>query len=93
MVVAEPAPLGIERDQEQVGALGASQQRIGVLAAAERPRQPGVEARGNRGLDKEASQVIVDVAENLVGEVVEDEALAASERLDKRGGVRPVAET
>ena len=92
VVVAVPATLGIERDKEQVGELGACQQRVSIVAAAERPGQPSVEALGDRGLDEEAPQVVVDALEDLVGEIVEDEALAATESLDERGGIRRVPE-
>ena len=89
-MVAIPAPLGIERDHEQVGALGASKQRGGILSAGEGPAQPGIKPLGDRGPDEERTQVVVDAAEDLVGEVVEDEALAATEGIDDRGRIRSV---
>jgi hypothetical protein len=66
------------------------QQRLGVLATGQCPVQPGVETIDDRGLDEERAQVVVDAAEDLVGEVVEDEALAATEDIDDRGGIRSV---
>ena len=89
-VIAVPVPLGVEGDQEQVGALGLGHQRLGVLATGECPAQPSVEAVSDRGSDEERAHVVVDTAEDFVGEVIEHEALAATEGIDHRGGIGSV---
>jgi hypothetical protein len=92
MVVAIPASLGVEGDQEQVGPFGVGQERLRVLAIGQGPAQPSVEAPGDRDLDEERAQVVVDQGENLVGEVVENEALAATEGVHQGGGVGLIAQ-
>ena len=91
-MVAIPAPFGIERDEEQVGSLRTVEQRVGIVATGQLAAQLDGEPLRDRGLDQERAQVLVDPAEDLVGEVVEDEALAPAERLDQRAGIGPVAQ-
>ena len=85
-----PAPLRVERDEEEVGPLGTLEERPGVLATGQLAAQVGREPLGDRRPDQEPAQVGVDLAEHLVGEVVEHEALAARERLDHGRRVGPI---
>ena len=68
------------------------EQRVGILAARQLAAQLGVKRSAIEVWTRNARRSSSSPAEDLVGEVVEDEALAAPERLDERGGVRPVAE-
>ena len=89
-VVAIPAALGVQADQEQVGPLRPVEKRVGVLAPGQLAAQLGREPLGDRGPDQERAQVLLDPDEDLVGEVVEDEAPAAGECIDDRGSIRSV---
>ncbi len=91
-VVAIPAPLGIERDDEEVRPFGSLEEGVGIGATRELAAQVAREALRDRGPDQERPEVVFDPAQGLVGEVVEDEPLAAPERLDHRRRVRPVAQ-
>jgi hypothetical protein len=82
-VVAEPAPLGVERDEEQVGPLRPVEQRVGVASTGQLAAQLDGEPLRDRSLDQERAQVLVDLGEDLVCEVIEDEALAAAKRPDQ----------
>ena len=83
-------PLGVEGDQEQIGALSLSQQVFAVLATGQRGAKAGVEAIGDGGLDQKRPQIGTDTGEDLVGEIVKDEALAATEGINDRGSIGPV---
>ena len=91
-VVAIPAPLLIEWDQEQVRPFGPVEECGGVVPTCQLAAQRGREPLGDRGLDQERAEVGVDPAKGLVGKVVEHKPLATGECLDQAGRVRPVSQ-
>jgi hypothetical protein len=92
LVVAPPAPHLIQGDQEQVCPLHLFQQLLAVATAtdgvAQRPRQP----LQHRGLQQEPEDLLRLAGQHLLGEVVQDVALAAAERSHKTGRVGVVAQ-
>jgi hypothetical protein len=81
-VEAIPAPLPVERHDEQVGALGPADQLLCVGAPGERLAQGRVESVGDRHTDQEGGEVGIQAGHDLVGEVVDHEPLVAGEGLD-----------
>ena len=87
VVVAPPPALAVERQQEQVRPLDGLQQQLAVTApedrVAQRPGQP-VE---HRALQQERPDVLGLPVQYLLGQVVQDVAVAAGELLDEPGDV------
>ena len=84
--VVVPVPLSavVEGDKEQVRPLEGFEGRLGVAAA----RYCGAERRGqtvqDRGLEQERPDVVGLAVQDLVDEVVDDEAVVARELGDER---------
>ena len=83
VVVAPPAAHLIQRHQEQPGPFGLFQQRLAAGPAGDRvaqlPRQP----LQHRGLQQKRAHLLTLVLEHLLGQVVQDIAVAAGERGDE----------
>ena len=97
VVVAEPAPLAVEGDQEQVGPLQPLDQGRGGPGARRRPGQlrggqqrvaeGRAEACEHGAAQEQLAQLGRLPAVDLVEQIVEDIAVAAGEGLDEAGGV------
>ena len=85
MVVAVPLPLVVEGDDEQVPALEDLQRLAAVVAAGERVAQRAGHLLEHRGVEEEPANVAGLAVEHLLDQVVQDEAVAAGERVDKAG--------
>ena len=85
VVVAVPLPLVVERDDEQVPALEDLQPLAAVVAAGERVAQRPRQLREHRGVEEEPANVLGLAVEHLLDQVVQDEAVAAGERVDEAG--------
>ena len=83
VVVAPPLPLVVERDHEEVRPLERLQLLLAVGAAGDRVAQRAGQVVEDRGVEQERPDVLGLAVEHLVDEVVEDEAVAAGERLDE----------
>ena len=86
-VVAEPAPLGVERDDEQVAALERAQ-HVGAVAAlddgvAERARQ----ALEHRGAHQELARLGRLLGDDLVPQVVDEEAVVDRQAGQEGGAI------
>ena len=98
VVVAVPAPVAVERDEEQVRPVQGLEHRPAALAAdalwlgAECVAQRSGELIEDRGVEKEAAYVVGLSTEDLVGEVVDDESVGARESGDEAGAVSPVSQ-
>ena len=83
VVVAPPAAHLIQRHHEQPGPFGLLQQRLAARPAGDRvaqlPRQP----LQHRGLQQELAHLLTLALEHLLGQVVQDIAVAAGERGDE----------
>ncbi len=87
VVVAPPAAHLIERDQEQARPLRLLQQRLAAHAARDGVAQRAAEPLQHRGLPQERAQLRVLPFEHLLGQVVQDVAVAAGERGHEGGGI------
>ena len=83
VVVAEPGALGVERHDEQVVALEVLQHRAAVGLAGDRVAQGTGEPVEDGGAEQELAHLGGLPGQHLVGEVVDDEPVAAGERLDE----------
>ena len=98
VVVAVPAPVAVERDEEQVRPVQGLEHRSATPAAgalrqgADRVAQRPGEPVEDRGVEQEAPYVVGLSTEDLVGEVVDDEPVVASEPGDEAGAVVAVAQ-
>lgn len=90
VVVAVPAAVGVERDEEQVVPLEAAEDPGGVGASGQRVAERTREALEHRGREQEVAQLRGLPGEDLVGQVVEDEPVAAGKGGDEPGGRRRV---
>ena len=88
VVVAPPAAHLIQRYQEQAGPLYPLQHRLAVGAAGDRITQPAGQAFQQRGFQQEGAQLLVLAVQHLLGQVVQDIAVAAAERRHEPGGIR-----
>ena len=83
VVVAPPAAHLVQGDHEEPGPFGLLQQRLAARPARDRiaqlPRQP----LQHRGLEQEAAHLLALPLEDLLGQVVQDVAVAAGERGDE----------
>jgi hypothetical protein len=87
VVVAPPAALLVQGDQEQVGPLNPLQQLLAVVAATHCVTQRARQPLQHRGLQQELNNVVGLAGQDLLGQVVEDEAVAAAEGGDEAGRV------
>ena len=79
-VVAVPAPVAVERDDEQVAAIELGEADAGPLAADHRVAQRPGHALEDRGAHQEAALLGGDAVEDLGGQVVADLAVVAGQR-------------
>ena len=98
VVVAVPAPVVVERDEEQVRSVHGLEHRSATPVAdplryaADRVAQRAGEPIEDRGVEQEAAYVVGLPTEDLVGEVVDDEPVVASEPGDEACPVVAVAQ-
>ena len=85
VVVAVPGALRVERDDEEVAALEVLQHPGAVGAAGDRVAQGAGEPVEDGGAEQEVADLGGLAGQHLVGEVVDDEPVAAGERLDEAG--------
>ena len=86
VVVAVPGAVAVERDQEQVRPVQRLEHRPAAPAAgqpADRVAQRPGEPVEDRGVEQEAAYVVGLAAQDLVGEVVDDEPVVAGEPGDE----------
>ena len=88
VVVAPPAAHLIQRYQEQAGLFYPLQHRLAVVPAGDRITQPAGQAFQQRGLQQEGAQLLLLAVQHLLGQVVQDIAVAAAERRHEPGGIR-----
>ena len=79
MVVAPPAAHLIQRHQEQAGLFHPLQHRLAIGAAGDRITQPAGQAFQQRGFQQEGAQLLLLAVQHLLGQVVQDIAVAAAE--------------
>ena len=84
VVVAVPPPLVIEGDDEQVAALEDREHVLSVVPAGERVAQRAGQLVEDRRVEQEGASLFGLAVQDLLDEVVEDEAVASGERLDER---------
>ena len=87
LVVAPPAALFIQRDQEQVGLLYLLQQLLGAGLAGDLVTQGPRQPLQHRGLQQELPQRLGLPVQHLLGQVVQHVAVAARERRHKAARV------
>ena len=87
VVVAPPPALLVERDQEQAGPLDRLQQLLAVRAPDHRVAERAAQPVEDRGLQQERAQLGGLAFQDLLGEVVEHEPVAAGELRDEPGDV------
>ena len=98
VVVAVPAAAVVERDEEEVRAVQRLEHRLavrggtGVVRRAHGVAQRSGESGEDGGVEQEAAYVVGLAADDLVGEVVDDEPVVAGESGDERGLVVAVAQ-
>ena len=88
VVVAPPAAHIIQRHQEQVRPLRLLQHRLAAVPAGDRITQPAGQAFQQRGFQQEGAHLLALALEYLLGQVVQDIAVAAAERRHEPGGIR-----
>jgi hypothetical protein len=88
LVVAPPAAHLIHRHQEQVGPLHLLQHRLAIDPAGDRIAQPAGQPLQHRGLQQEPAQLLGLAVEDLLGQVVQDVPVAATEGRHEPGGIR-----
>ena len=92
VVVAVPPPLVVEGDDEQVRALEDREHVVSVVPAGERVTQRAGEPAEDRRVEQEGARLRRLAVQDLLDEIVEDEAVAPGERLDDLAGVAAVAQ-
>ena len=88
MMVAPPAAHLIQRHQEQAGLFHPLQHRLAIGAAGDRITQPAGQAFQQRGFQQEGAQLLLLAVQHLLGQVVQDVAVAAAERRHEPGRIR-----
>ncbi len=83
VVVAIPPALVVERDHEQVLALEGLQHRLTVGTTGQGVAEPAGHLVEHGGVEQERAHLVRLPVQNLLDEVVEDEPMAARERLDE----------
>ena len=91
MVVAIPAPRVVEGDHEEVVALESLQHVGAVGPTGERVAQVAAQLGEDGGGQQERADVVGLPVEDLFDEIVQDEAVAAGERLDEAGDLAVAA--
>ncbi len=84
-MVAVPAPLVVQGHQEQVSLFQLGQDRLAVVDPDHGIAQGSGQALEDGGLEQEGLEVGRLLLEHLFDQVIEDEAMAAGEGLDKAG--------
>ena len=87
VVVAPPATLLVERDQEQAGPLHRLQHLLAVGAPDDRIAERAGQPLQDRRLQQERPQLLGLPLQHLLGQVVQHEPVAAGELLDEPGDV------
>ena len=86
MVVTEPVPGVVERNDEQVLPLKGVQDLRGAGRPGDRVAQRGTEPAENRGPRQELADLAWLAAEHVLGQEVDDEPVVAAELADKGPG-------
>src|SRR4051794_20099802 len=89
MVITRPCPLFIERNDEQVGAIEASEHRAAVPTSSQGVTQRSCQSVKHRGVQEEFPSVAGLVQQHLVDQVVKDEAMSAGEGADETRDIGP----
>jgi hypothetical protein len=89
MVIAVPAALIVEGDEEQVVAIEPLEDGSAVAASGDGVAQRSGQPVEDRGLQEEGPDIVGLAGEDLVDEIVHDEPVVAGERGDERRGVGP----
>ena len=92
VVVAVPPPLLIEGNNEQVGALEDPEHVVSVVPAGQRVAQQAGQLAEDRRVEQEGAHLWRLAVQDLLDEIVEDEAMASGERLDDLADVAAVAQ-
>jgi hypothetical protein len=92
MVVAEPLPAIVQRDQGQVALLEGVQDFLGVGHASNRAAQRRVEPVQHGGVQQELPNMGWLPIDDFPGQEVPDVAMAAGELMDEARGVGPAAQ-
>ena len=92
VVVAVPGALGVERDDEEVPTLEVRQRLGAAGAAGDGVAQRAVKSVEDCGAEQEVANLRRLPGEHLVGQVVDDEPVAAGERLDEFSDLVPVSD-
>jgi hypothetical protein len=87
-VVAVPAALPVQGNQEQVGPLEVLEQLLAVRAAGDRVAERAAQALEDRGVEQETPHVRRLPLQDLPGQVVENVAVVAAEPPDEVSGGR-----
>ena len=90
VVIPEPAPLVVQRDQEQVGAMDFADQFGAVGPSRERVAQRCAHAVEDRGQQQEVTHPRGLAGQHLLAEIVDDVPVRARESLDECRRVGPV---
>src|SRR6266508_3262803 len=83
LVVAVPAPLIIQCDEEEIGALDRLQQLLAVRLARHRLAQRTAQAFKDRRTEQERADGLGLSKEHLINQVVHDQSMTAAEGLDE----------
>ena len=92
VVVAPPAAHLIQRHEEQAGPLHLLQQCLAPGAAGDRVAQVAAEALQHGGLQQEGAHLAALLLEYLLGQEVQDEAVAAGKRRHEPLGIELAAQ-
>ena len=87
MVVPPPTAHLIQWHQEQAGLLHPLQHRLAVGAASDRITQPAGQAFQQRGFQQKGTQLLWLAVQHLLGQVVQDIAVAAAEGRHEPSGI------
>ncbi len=87
VVIAVPAPLVVQGDQEQVRAFEGLQHALPVGPAGQRLAQATGELVEHAGVEQEFPDLVRLALQDLLDEIVQDEPVAPGERLDEIGDV------
>src|SRR5579884_3752521 len=87
-----PAPLIIQRNQEEVRSLYAFQQRLALRFSCDCLTKVCTQAREYRRLEQKAPQRGFQGSQNLLLHVVEEKTMATSKDLHKSSAILPLAQ-
>jgi hypothetical protein len=88
VVIAPPAAHLIQRDQEQGRPLDVLQHRLAAGPSGDRVTQFSRQPLQHRGLQQERAHLPGLAVKDLIGQVVQHEAMAAAERRREPGHIR-----